>query len=128
MLQYIKLAWKHWINIIFYKDQTNGPRTTAHEKKPIPKVNPNTNPNPTWGAIFIWGNCPDTQTNAPKQIRLKVAAESNSYFLKIFSEPDHNWSKQVKNRWRNYEVLIFTSNLRNTYSVKHLLVAASILR
>ena len=43
------------------------------------------------------------QTKPQKQIKLKVAVESKSYYLKILSGTDNNWSRQIKYRYRNYE-------------------------
>ena len=89
------------------------------------------------------------QTNPQKQIMLKVDAGNNSYFCKKLSGADLNWSKQIRNPWRKYEMSIFskvwglqlatllpaqllysycsrvfcTSFLRSTYSGKHFLVA-----
>ena len=47
------------------------------------------------------------QTNLQKQIKLKVDAENDSYLCKKLSGADHNWSKQIRNPWIKYEMLIF---------------------
>ena len=48
------------------------------------------------------------QFKPQKQIKLKVAVESKSYYLKILSgaDTDNNWSRQMKNRYRNYQMPI----------------------
>ena len=49
------------------------------------------------------------QTNLQKQIELKVGVESDSYFCKKLSgAADLNWSKQTRNPWRKYNMLIFS--------------------
>ena len=48
------------------------------------------------------------QTNLQKQIKLKVDAENDSYFCKKLPGADLNWSKQIRNPWKKYEMLIFS--------------------
>ena len=48
------------------------------------------------------------QTNLHKQIKLKADAENVSYFWKKLSGAYLNWSKQVRNPWRKYVMLIFS--------------------
>ena len=48
------------------------------------------------------------QANLQKQIELKVDVENDSYFCKKLSGADLNWSKQIRNPWRKYEMLIFS--------------------
>ena len=50
------------------------------------------------------------QTNLQKQVKLKVDVENDSYFCKKLSGADLNWSKQIRNPWRKYEMLIFSKN------------------
>ena len=47
------------------------------------------------------------QTNLQKQIKLKEDVENHSSFCKRLSEAGLNWSKQIRNPWRKYEMLIF---------------------
>ena len=48
------------------------------------------------------------QTNLQKLIKLKVDVENDSYFCKKLSGADLKWSKQIRNPWRKYEMLIFS--------------------
>ena len=48
------------------------------------------------------------QTNLQKQIKLKVGVENDSYFCKKLSGADLNWSNQIRNPRRKYEMLIFS--------------------
>ena len=48
------------------------------------------------------------QANLQKQIELKVDVENDSYFCETLSGADLNWSKQIRNPWRKYEMLIFS--------------------
>ena len=45
--------------------------------------------------------------NLLKQLKLKVANENYSYFLKELLETDYKWSKQIKNTYGKYEMFNF---------------------